>query len=27
MVIRQNKQGVSFYGCSRFPNCRHTKSI
>ncbi|TCP54444.1 restriction system protein [Tumebacillus sp. BK434] len=27
MVIRKNKQGVSFYGCSRFPNCRHTTSI
>ncbi|MFD2168689.1 restriction endonuclease [Tumebacillus lipolyticus] len=27
MVIRKNRQGESFYGCSRFPNCRHTKSV
>ncbi|ARU63000.1 hypothetical protein CBW65_20000 [Tumebacillus avium] len=27
MVIRKNKQGMPFYGCSKFPNCRHTQSI
>jgi restriction system protein len=27
MVQRRNKEGKLFWGCSKFPNCRHTKSI
>ena len=27
MVKRKNKQGVEFWGCSRFPQCRHTSSV
>src|SRR5690606_16718533 len=27
MVKRKNKLGIEFWGCSRFPACRHTKSV
>lgn len=27
MLNRKNKTGNSFWGCSRYPNCKHTKSI
>ena len=27
MAERQSKQGNIFYGCSRFPDCKHTTSI
>lgn len=27
MVIRKNRQGQEFYGCSTFPKCRHTRSV
>lgn len=27
MVKRKNKEGVAFWGCSNFPNCRKTKAI
>ncbi|MGF7031344.1 RsiW-degrading membrane proteinase PrsW (M82 family) [Paenibacillus mucilaginosus] len=27
MVVRKSREGRSFYGCSTFPGCRHTKSI
>lgn len=27
MVKRRNKQGQYFLGCSRFPECKHTRSI
>lgn len=27
MVRRKNKRGVSFWGCTSYPNCRKTKSV
>lgn len=27
MVKRKNKLGIEFWGCSRFPQCRHTRSV
>jgi restriction system protein len=27
LVIRYNKKGDEFFGCSDFPNCKHTESI
>lgn len=27
MVIRENKDGDKFYGCSSYPDCKNTKSI
>ncbi|MOA48010.1 DNA topoisomerase I [compost metagenome] len=27
MVKRKNKSGVTFFGCSKYPQCKHTKAI
>ncbi|KIL40268.1 hypothetical protein SD70_14990 [Gordoniibacillus kamchatkensis] len=27
MVLRKSKEGKSFWGCSRFPTCRNTRSV
>ncbi|MEK4509161.1 restriction endonuclease [Paenibacillus sp. FSL K6-2524] len=27
MVKRKNKNGIGFWGCSKFPQCRHTKEL